>query len=373
MSSSSPDRNIYFLTFSYYPSGIFVSQIFDVIKLLRELSGKNVKLISFFSVRNYFACRKWVKSYMPDAIVLPIIFGMKRWNLHHKLISLFIKKNDWIIGRNPMGAAIALGFSKNVIYDGRSALKGEISEYDMAMNASLNQSLIAAEEMAVHHSKLRLSVSHELINFWKDDLNYHGNEHFVIPCSLGYSHSRPLENRPANDRTQLIFSGGGSPWQSQEEKFEWITQLLDESDYDLTFLSKNNASIEKLSSRFPTRVTQRFVSPERVFDELCKADYGILLREDNLTNRVAAPVKFAEYLNAGLKVIISSSVRDYANFTRQHACGVVLDDLNSNIDLSPLTPDERVKNRKLADEHFSKHSKKIRSMYQKVIDHINEQ
>ena len=337
MSKYSREKNIYFITFSYYPSGIFVSQIIDVIKLLRELSGKRVRLVSFFSVRNYFKCRAWVKKYMPDAIVLPILFGMKKWSWHSFILKFFVKKDDWFIGRNPMGAAIALNYSKNVIYDGRSALKGEIIEYDMALNAHLNQSMMNAEKRAVKDSKFRIAISNNLVEFWKNEFNYQGKENTVIHCSLGYSHNNPLISRDKNEHTKLIFSGGGSPWQRQDKKYEWLEDILKNSTIEVTFLSKTNDQIRKLQKLHPDRVIQKFVPPEQVFEELNKADYGILLRENNLTNNVASPVKFAEYLNAGLKVIISASVKDYSQFTREHECGIVLEDMNSQLSLNPLS------------------------------------
>ena len=133
---------------------------------------------------------------MPDAIVLPIIFGMKNWEWHARLLRFFVRKSDFIIGRNPMGAKVGLNYFDSVIYDGRSALKGEIEEYDMALNGSLNQSFIEAESYVVKNAAHRLAVSSELINFWKKDLDYSGEEHLVIPCSLAYSHEKGLKERP---------------------------------------------------------------------------------------------------------------------------------------------------------------------------------
>ena len=372
MKRSSDKKNIYYLSFSYYPSGVFKSQIIDVIKLLRSLSNHEIRLISFFSVRVFFKCRKWLKRELPDAIVLPIVFGMKRWEWHSRMLRFFVKKSDFIIGRNPMGAKIGLNYFDNVVFDGRSALIGEISEYDMALNSDLNASFIRAEDFVVNHSKYRLSVSSALVNFWKNEMGYRSDNHLIIPCSLAYSHEKKLEERPSNSKVKLLFSGGGSPWQSDEKKYRWIRKLLESrDDLDFVFLTKSDEALEKLIHDYPKRVDRKWLKAENVFEELSKADYGILLREDNLTNNVSAPVKFAEYLNAGLKVIISSSVLDYADFVKKNDCGIVIENWNSELVLKPLSNIEREANRSLAQKYFSKNGEQIRSQYQKLLKLID--
>ncbi len=369
MTKGSANNKVFYLTFSYYPSGVFRSQIIDVVKLLREISDKEVRLVSFFSIRVYFKCRKWVKKELPDAIVLPIVFGMKRWEWHSRLLGLFMKKTDLIIGRNPMGSKVGLNFTPNVVFDGRSALRGEILEYNMAQNAVLDRSFIEAEEYVVKHAKHRLAVSQELVRFWKDELDYSGQDHTVIPCSLAYSHNKALVERATNKRIRLLFSGGGSPWQTQENKHHWIRTILRERpETEFVFLTKKDTFIEGLIADHPDRVQCKWLEPEQVFDELCLADYGILLREDNLTNRVSSPVKFAEYLNAGLNVIISSCVKDFAGFVRKHDCGIVMDEPDTEIALHAATHSERLKNRGLAEAHFSKDSQSIRSGYKKILE-----
>jgi glycosyltransferase involved in cell wall biosynthesis len=57
----------------------------------------------------------------------------------------------------------------------------------------------------------------------------------------------------------------------------------------------------------------RKVELKQVNKYLNAADVGMLLREDITMNNVASPTKFAEYLMAGLPVIISKAVQDFAN------------------------------------------------------------
>jgi glycosyltransferase involved in cell wall biosynthesis len=59
---------------------------------------------------------------------------------------------------------------------------------------------------------------------------------------------------------------------------------------------------------------------------LALADLGLLLRYPSPVNRVASPVKFAEYLACGVPVLVSRGVGDCAEVVRKERVGYVLDD-----------------------------------------------
>jgi glycosyltransferase involved in cell wall biosynthesis len=58
---------------------------------------------------------------------------------------------------------------------------------------------------------------------------------------------------------------------------------------------------------------------------LAAGDIGLLLREPSLVNAVASPVKFAEYLAAGLPVVLTEGIGDYSDLAMRNNLGVVLD------------------------------------------------
>jgi glycosyltransferase involved in cell wall biosynthesis len=58
---------------------------------------------------------------------------------------------------------------------------------------------------------------------------------------------------------------------------------------------------------------------------LAVGDLGLLLRERNSVNRVASPVKFAEYLACGLPVLVSPGVGDFSHFVCAEHVGYVLE------------------------------------------------
>jgi glycosyltransferase involved in cell wall biosynthesis len=77
-------------------------------------------------------------------------------------------------------------------------------------------------------------------------------------------------------------------------------------------------------------------APEEVPRLLASADVGLLLRDRSIVNRVAAPLKFAEYLASGLPVILTPSIGDYSDFVLTNHCGLIVDLMASDETLEPL-------------------------------------
>ncbi len=57
---------------------------------------------------------------------------------------------------------------------------------------------------------------------------------------------------------------------------------------------------------------------------LAESDIGLLTRDDSVGSAVACPVKFAEYLAAGLPVVASAGVGECDAILRERCCGVSL-------------------------------------------------
>ena len=60
---------------------------------------------------------------------------------------------------------------------------------------------------------------------------------------------------------------------------------------------------------------------DKVASYLMAADVGMLLRENTITNRVASPVKFAEYLRCGLPVILTPYIGDFGPMVARGGVG----------------------------------------------------
>ena len=120
--------------------------------------------------------------------------------------------------------------------------------------------------------------------------------------------------------------------------------------------------------KFPNQISIKWFDPIDVIQVLKICDYGLLIREKSITNKVASPVKFAEYLFAGLKIIISPNVGDYSKFVIENNCGYL--ENNIKLPLSNVTLKEKKANKELALNNFSKNSVIIKNEYINLMENL---
>ena len=333
---------ILYLTFNDAPSGIFSSQVIDVVKFLNTHFQDKVQLVSFVSTRNYFKHRAKIKIELSNAIVLPMFPGVHRWRWNVFLLFLitFFKKPKKIIGRSVLATQLALkmrsrGMVKEVVYDGRGAIKAEWEEYQVVQNPKMLSEIFNLEREVVLNSDYRIAVSNKLIEYWQKEFGYNSNHHVVIPCTLNkLFEDVALSEQTINEAKKVIgfdenaivfiYSGSVAGWQSFSMLYDFISPILkSDFNYKLMFLSDMDENILKLQHQFPHQIICKKVKVNDVSKYLLAADYGLLLREETITNKVASPVKFAEYIACGLKVIISKCLGDYTQFVETYDNGLL--------------------------------------------------
>ncbi|WP_458628877.1 hypothetical protein [Winogradskyella sp. PC D3.3] len=176
---------IYF-TFNDQPSGIYQSQVIDVISELNLHVDKPIRLVAFISIRNYGKNRRKIKSLYPNSIILMMFPRLNNWKMNLFQLA-FVKgiKKETILARGPMAFYLANKLNSNVSYDGRGAVKAEMVEYPkMIPNKKLVHSIISAERSAVLNAKHKIAVSEKLVEYWRNEFDYRGSNHIIIPCTL---------------------------------------------------------------------------------------------------------------------------------------------------------------------------------------------
>ena len=127
----------------------------------------------------------------------------------------------------------------------------------------------------------------------------------------------------------LVYSGGLNRYQMVPEMLRiWAALQEVEGVYFLLLLSQ-----QPTAGKFPSlpgllppgRMEVQSVPREKVPEYLAAADVGFLLRQDHPLNRVASPVKFGEYLAAGLAVVTSLGLGDVADLVAERNLGVLVD------------------------------------------------
>ena len=361
-----------YLTYADQPSGVYSSQVVDVCNFLNESHNAQIRLVSFISLHNFSHNRQKIKREMPSAIVLPMLPRMTSFGFNTLMlffVLLFLNQRS-VIARNVLAARIALrlrSFLKlKVCFDGRGAIAAEWNEYQVVPLQEWKNSIHTWEKSVVLNVDFRIAVSEELVKYWNERYGYSENKHVVIPCTLNTSF-RPeilkqeeIENARKKmkfnaDDIILVYSGSTAGWQSFDLLQGFLQKIINNNkNIKVLFLSEKDKNVDQLKTEFPDKIFQTFVKHSEVSGILKSCDIGILIREKSVTNQVASPTKFAEYLSAGLPVIISEGIGDYTSFVKQNDCGWVLDE--SPLQMNRLNISERNRLLQLVNDHFTKKS-----------------
>lgn len=373
-------KKIYYLTYNEFNQGVYRGQVIATLTFLRS-EGYDIKLVSLLPIRSFFSNRKWIKKQYKNSVVLPAIPTLSLLKLN--LIFLFFLRGDniEIIGRGPLATFLAILLRKmrkgcnRIIYDGRAAVAEEHREYG---NGIKYEKLFTIEKTVVEQSDYRMSISEELINYWRRKFNYNNNKHVVIPCCAELPmFLETQQSILAKEHTEfflgkiiIVFSGSTHAWQSYALNCSFLKKIMyANADVNVLFLSHDNEYINDITSHFgDKRVKRLWVPSDKVDSYLRLCDYGLLLRDDNITNKVAAPVKFAEYLSCGLKIIISEGIKDYAKFVDEHGCGYVIANNAASYSVDIKKNFEKDRMVSLYKEYFFRKSKENRIKYAKVFE-----
>lgn len=357
---------MFYLTFNDSPSGVYYSQVIETVKYLNTLNQEKVKLIAVIPVRNFNVNKKILQSWFPGIRVLPLPIKLKYWKIYKIILRLIpgITK-ERIIARGPLACSIALMLNNEVIYDGRAAVSAELDEFpEMVLDKNLVVEIKNAERAAVLNSKFRIAVSHKLVDYWREKFGYSKANHIVIPCLISDHNainsidvSRECLGFNEND-VVLIFSGGTGGWQSSELLMEFLEKQLSKENTKLLLLTKETTEFLNLKKQFKDKVVIKWVEPEEVSAYLKLGDYGILVRDQIITNKVSSPVKFAEYLSAGLSVLITLNLGDYTELVEQNKLGYVID-IDADIMLGRVETETKKKISDFAKREFHRNKFKL--------------
>lgn len=361
---------ILYLTHNDQPSGVYWSQVTDVVAFLNTLGGPRVRLVALVSGRAYFDIRRKIRQHSPDALVLPMVPGVRRWRMNRLVVHALCRlmRPSGIMARGAMATWMALrardqGLVRHVCFDARGAYAAEWEEYRLIEDDALIAQVRPVEAEALERSDLRLAVSQALVDHWRQRYGYAGNAHVVVPCTLGEAHlAEPAAAEDVRERlgfspddVVLAYAGSASGWQSFDLLDRLLRPLLaGQPRVKVLFLSPPDPRIDALARDFPARIVIDWVAPGAVPAVLRSCDAALLLREDSITNRVASPTKFAEYLACGLPVVISAHIGDFSALVQANGLGIAHAEGEALPVLERPAAAERARLRTFALEHFTK-------------------
>jgi len=366
-------KYVYF-TYNEVLNGVFKSQVLDVITALKKLDEEvEIQLFSIVSPRNFFKTYRELKLLENKSIILPGLAPLKYWWLNKIWIFIFNKifSNKTVFCRGALATCLNLKNQYKVIYDGRGAVIAEHEEYGVFNNSGLENSIGILEKKAVLESQGCIAVSSKLVEYWKEKFNYNGAKHQIIPCTVSSfykSEILPVDFKNFLDvnRKHVIYSfaGGNGKWQGVDKIIEFLeSQFINEINSCAVLLMPTNDKLEIFKKKYSNRLYMSKVQPNEVHNILSKCDYGIIFRENNVTNNVSSPIKVAEYLSAGLKVLITGNIGDYSNVITQNNLGYIVSDFTHRLELNKPNFEEKEKLKNYANKYYSKNASNVMRRY----------
>jgi len=230
------------------------------------------------------------------------------------------------------------------------------------------------EEYVVKESNFIFCVSRKFKEYLEEIYKISTHKIAVVPSLVDTRsfffnpevRARKREELGIERRIAFVYNGSTVKWQLPEVTvafFKKIKEMIPEAF--LLFLTNDVSCARRYFEGMDRRDYLLTSAPHReVPAYLNAADMGILLREKNLVNRVASPIKFGEYLCCGLPVIITQGVGDTEEIIEEHRIGILLDLEDMKIEKSNMIQlinnIEREKIARIGKEMFSVESYKAR-------------
>lgn len=236
-----------------------------------------------------------------------------------------------------------------------------------------------------------LTVSPGLVNWLRtngvasDDITY-------VPCcvrrstySQGIRESMRRELGVA-DKLVLAYAGTIAPYQHVEDGLLSFFRLAQRCDPGVHFLCLTSDVSQMRKHLYEAqidndRVIVRCVPQGDVAAYLAAADAGLILRAPSRLNTFSQPTKLAEYLAAGLPVVVSRGTGTVAELIERERAGIAIDWFSANpdamrttvqavcADLRAFGGEMRQASLELCDRHFTwrRYTGQVREAYVKAL------
>ena len=160
---------------------------------------------------------------------------------------------------------------------------------------------------------------------------------YIAPCATAQTSEEYYQNYKSyrekyrnkykidNETKLIVYSGGISSWQCIVETvqlFNKIHDLLPKTK--LLMLSHNIEEIKKITNNEKDIYIDKY-SPDELTEVLCAGDFAIMLRKNCVTNNVAFPNKYLEYVKSKMKIITTPYVYEIAKQVSNFKIGFLYD------------------------------------------------
>ncbi len=168
------------------------------------------------------------------------------------------------------------------------------------------------ENFAFPIVKNLISVSQNMIEFYKNKYPQTTEKYINLPIFIAKTFDDINKNN--NDKIHLIYSGGIQKWQNIDIMVKTISKII--NNFDVTILTSNIEYFSDILAKYDIKdkVKVKSVPYSKIANEYVKADFGFILRDDIVVNKVACPTKVIEYMQYGIvPIVLQPNIGDFCD------------------------------------------------------------
>lgn len=316
---------------------VFDSQVLEYLQKIKDYPEvEEITLVLFRHEKNFFKKKEIENKALRfvDACVsfpsLPVL-TMAQLNANSAKLRKYVeqkyKSSDKVavICRGDLAAYVgSRAFSEmkqcRVLYDNRGLAYEEsvMSHGDKWVHKRNREIKLQAMEYAKSHCDAYNFVTNNMRNYLQDKYKFNSNlPYTIIPTlykveTVDFNELQKVQQREMWKESDYIITyvGSTAAWQSTTQLVDIIDRLSSLSE-NIRFMILTNGEIHEmdaLKEKLKNRLIIKSVKHSEMKYYLSMSNIGIVIRDNNIVNRVAAPTKIAEYLTNGLKILYSGDI-----------------------------------------------------------------
>lgn len=210
--------------------------------------------------------------------------------------------------------------------------QGAIAEerYFLSQNKLIKIFFHCIEKISLDFADEIIFVSNNMKKYYNDTFSWR-KKSYIIYNKIVNNISPSVKKEPRKDYVEIVYSGSLSKWQHIDYIIKIFHNLSRYKFLKFKILTQNNLD---LINHNIDNLTITSSTPNEIVNELSKSDIGIIIRDSNILNKVASPLKVGEYLSAGLPIILTPNIGDYSRLIIESklGCIVTMSSINEDTD-----------------------------------------
>ena len=275
-------NKILFVVSAKTPTGVIASQVLTLAEQVKSRSERDVVvwLIGRKEPSHLFSTVNVTLEYKEN---LSCLLKVKRSKIYFRGYDLFLK-----------GFLLLLGRKNTTLYDFRALV---YLESFFRYKSIARKSVLFFMELLVYLLADNLTcVSNNLKDTLISAFKVR-RQIFVYPCLNSHTTILKKEVDLKTKRVfRFVYVGGMAEWQRVEEIIFIYERLRKDLEGTLTIITNEIARAKEICAVSKESIEIKSLSHKEVLMDLPNYDFGFLLRDCDIINRVASPIKFLEYI-----------------------------------------------------------------------------